>query len=68
MADVIDDLMRANLLAVFNERDESRRRAAIEATYAPDVRWTDADHDPFAKRWNVWGRRGSLAQEPSKKE
>ncbi|KAF2026309.1 class I glutamine amidotransferase-like protein [Setomelanomma holmii] len=32
------------------------------------VRWTDADHDPFAKRWNVWGRRGSLAQEPTKKE
>jgi len=43
MADVIDDLMRANLLAVFNERDDSKRRAAIERTYAPDVRWTDAE-------------------------
>ncbi|KAH7094306.1 DJ-1/PfpI family protein [Paraphoma chrysanthemicola] len=38
------------------------------ADSAEYVRWTDADHDPFAKRWNVWGRRGSLAQEPSKKE
>ena len=37
------------------------------ADSAEYVRWTDPDHDPFAKRWNVWGRRGSLAQEPSKK-
>jgi hypothetical protein len=43
MADVIEDLMRANLLDVFNERDASLRRAAIEATYAPEVRWTDAE-------------------------
>lgn len=38
------------------------------ADSAEYVRWTDADHDPFAKRWNVWGRRGSLATEPGKKE
>jgi transcriptional regulator GlxA family with amidase domain len=38
------------------------------ADSAEYVRWTDADHDPFAKRWNVWGRRGSLAHEPSKKD
>ena len=43
MADMIEDLMRANLLEVFNERDEAKRRAAIERTYAPDVRWTDAE-------------------------
>ena len=43
MADVIEHLMRANLLDVFNERDESKRRAAIDRTYAPDVRWTDAE-------------------------
>lgn len=43
MADVIEDLMRANLLDVFNQRDETKRRAAIERTYAPDVRWTDAE-------------------------
>ena len=43
MADPIETLMRANLLEVFNERDDAKRRAAIERTYAPDVRWTDAE-------------------------
>ncbi len=38
MADPIETLMRANLLEVFNERDGATRRAAIERTYAPDVR------------------------------
>jgi transcriptional regulator GlxA family with amidase domain len=32
------------------------------ADSAEYVRWTDADHDPFAKRWDVWGRRGSAAE------
>jgi hypothetical protein len=36
-------LMHDNLLAVFDERDESKRRAAIERIYAPGVRWTDAE-------------------------
>ena len=35
--------MHDNLLAVFNERDDSKRRAAIARTYATDVRWTDAE-------------------------
>lgn len=43
MSDPIETLMLANLLEVFNERDETKRRAAIERTYAPDVRWTDAE-------------------------
>ncbi|ORB64732.1 nuclear transport factor 2 family protein [Mycolicibacterium tusciae] len=43
MSDPIETLMLANLLAVFNERDEKTRRPAIERTYAPDVRWTDAE-------------------------
>jgi len=43
MVDVIEDLMRANLLDVFNERDETKRRAAIERTYAAGVNWTDAE-------------------------
>jgi hypothetical protein len=43
MADPIETLMRANLFDVFNERDDAKRRAAIESTYAPDVRWTDAE-------------------------
>jgi hypothetical protein len=41
MTETIDDLMEANLLGVFNERDAGRRARAIENTYAPDVRWTD---------------------------
>src|ERR1700728_4402940 len=41
MTDVVSDLMEANLLAVFNERDAQRRTSAIESTYSPDVRWTD---------------------------
>ena len=41
MTEIINNLMEANLLGVFNERDAQRRAAAIESTYAPDVRWTD---------------------------
>jgi hypothetical protein len=41
MTEVISNLMEANLLGVFNERDAQRRAVTIESTYAPDVRWTD---------------------------
>lgn len=41
MSDPIENLMRANLLDVFNERDDTKRQAAIERTYATDVAWTD---------------------------
>jgi hypothetical protein len=41
MTEIISNLMEANLLGVFNERDAQRRASAIESTYAPDVRWTD---------------------------
>lgn len=41
MADPIELLMHANLIEVFNERDGEQRRAAIERTYAEDVRWVD---------------------------
>ena len=41
MTETINKLMEANLLGVFNERDAQRRAAAIESTYASDVRWTD---------------------------
>ncbi|GLY16823.1 nuclear transport factor 2 family protein [Kineosporia rhizophila] len=37
----IEELMHANLLEVFGERDAERRRAAIERTCAPDVRFSD---------------------------
>ncbi len=43
MSDVITELMEANLLAVFDERDPGRRAAAIAKTYASDVKWTDED-------------------------
>jgi len=39
----VEELMRANLLDVFNERDAPRRRAAIARTYAPDVRFSDPE-------------------------
>lgn len=39
----VPELMQANLLEVFNERDAERRRAAIERTYTPDVRFLDPD-------------------------
>ncbi|PRC59035.1 hypothetical protein C6A85_25480, partial [Mycobacterium sp. ITM-2017-0098] len=41
--DLIENVMLANLLSVFNERDETLRRAAIDQTYAENVRWTDAE-------------------------
>jgi SnoaL-like domain len=41
MTETVNNLMEANLLGVFNERDAQRRAATIESTYAPDVRWTD---------------------------
>ena len=39
----IEQLMHANLLEVFNQRDGERRRAAIGRTYAPEVRFSDPD-------------------------
>ncbi|MCW0216432.1 MAG: nuclear transport factor 2 family protein [Pseudonocardia sp.] len=39
----ISDLMKANLLDVFDERDRDRRRAAIARTYAEDVVFYDPD-------------------------
>jgi hypothetical protein len=41
MTDTISNLMEANLLGVFNERDAQERALAIESTYSADVRWTD---------------------------
>jgi len=39
----IDQLMHANLLEVFGERDPERRRAAIARTYTPDVEFSDPE-------------------------
>src|ERR1700741_3816868 len=43
MRATITELMHANLLEVFNERDAARSRAAIEHVYADDIRGTDDD-------------------------
>jgi len=43
MPEVIEKLMLANLLEVFNQRDVDARAAAISRTYAKDVSWTDAE-------------------------
>ena len=43
MADPIADLMHANLLEVFNQRDHTARRAAIARIYTPDILWADDD-------------------------
>lgn len=37
------ELLATNLHGVFGERDPERRRAAAEAAYAPDVRFTDPE-------------------------
>lgn len=39
----VAELMRANLLDVFNERDAGRRRAAIARTYVPGVTFSDPE-------------------------
>ncbi|HEX4253606.1 MAG TPA: nuclear transport factor 2 family protein [Streptosporangiaceae bacterium] len=39
----IEQLMQANLMDVFNQRDGERRRAVISRTYAPDVQFSDPD-------------------------
>lgn len=39
----VSELLRANLHEVFLERDPDARRAAIERTYAEDVRFIDAE-------------------------
>lgn len=39
----IEELMRANLLDVFNERDPDRRREAIRRTYVSRVQFADDD-------------------------
>ena len=43
MAESIEQLMHANLLQVFGERDPAARRAAIARTYTEDVVFSDAE-------------------------
>ena len=41
--DLIERLMLANLLEVFNERDRARRRAAIDRVYSDDIVFSDPE-------------------------
>lgn len=43
MSNTVADLMRRNLLDVFNEPDPGRRARAIAETYAEDVVWHEPD-------------------------
>jgi hypothetical protein len=66
MRATIAELMHANLLEVFNERDAARRRSTIEDIYAGDIRWTDDDgvtagHDALdAKAAELQAKLGDL--------
>lgn len=39
----VTELMQANLLEVFNERDDTRRAAAIDRTYVPEIVFADPE-------------------------
>ena len=66
IADTIAELMHANLLEVFNQRNHKLRRAAIARIYADDVRWTEDDgitvgHEALnAKAVELQARLGDL--------
>jgi hypothetical protein len=45
----VSELLRANLHEVFLERDPDARRAAIERTYAEDVRFIDAEAEAVGR-------------------
>jgi len=66
IADTIAELMHANLLEVFNQRDHELRRTAIAHTYADDIRWTEDDgitigHEALnAKAIELQARLGDL--------
>ena len=66
ITNTIAELMHANLLEVFNQRNHELRRAATARTYADDIRWTDDDgvtigHDALdAKAIELQARLGDL--------
>jgi SnoaL-like domain len=43
------DLLHANLHEVFSERERDKRRAAIERTYAEDVKFIDPDGESVGR-------------------
>jgi hypothetical protein len=60
----VAELMEANLLRVFNERDDERRAKAIAETYAPDVTFADPE-GVVTGRENLDAKaKGLLAESP----
>ncbi|WP_370966192.1 nuclear transport factor 2 family protein [Amycolatopsis sp. cg9] len=60
----VAELMRANLLDVFNERDDERRAKAIAATYAADVEFADPEGVASGHEELNAKAKGLLAQSP----
>ena len=64
MTRTVADLMRRNLLDVFNEPDAGRRNAAIAETYAEDVVWHEPDRVNRGRKAFVERATELLAQTP----
>lgn len=60
----VAELMEANLLQVFNERDDERRAKAIAATYAADVEFADPEGVATGHEELNAKARGLLEQSP----
>jgi hypothetical protein len=58
-------LMQANLLEVFNERDDERRRAAIARIYAADVAFSDPDEVVTGREALDAKAKGLLEESPT---
>ncbi|MCR6483311.1 nuclear transport factor 2 family protein [Amycolatopsis sp. OK19-0408] len=60
----VAELMEANLLRVFNERDDERRAKAIAVTYAADVVFADPEGVATGRDALNAKAKGLLAQSP----
>ncbi|WP_410589562.1 nuclear transport factor 2 family protein [Amycolatopsis sp. lyj-23] len=60
----VAELMEANLLKVFNERDDERRAKAIAETYAADIEFADPDGVTSGHEELNAKARGLLEQSP----
>ncbi|GHG00739.1 MULTISPECIES: nuclear transport factor 2 family protein [Amycolatopsis] len=60
----VAELMEANLLRVFNERDDERRAKAIAETYAPDVEFADPEGTVTGRESLNAKAKGLLDQSP----
>ncbi|GAB2735080.1 nuclear transport factor 2 family protein [Kitasatospora kifunensis] len=63
MTNTVADLMRRNLLDVFNESDSERRAAAIAEIYAEDILWHEAGRVVIRGREALARRAAELREE-----